>query len=118
MNKEQARKRRGLKAKAIIRNGDRPRLVVYRSTKNIYAQIVRPGDKGDQVIVSCSTKDKALQTILEGTKAEQAFIVGKHLAERAKEQNVIDVAFDRSGYKYHGRVRALTNGAREAGLNF
>ena len=118
MNKMQARKRRGLKAKAIIRNGDRPRLVVYRSTKNIYAQIVRRSDKGDQVIVSCSTKDKALQGVLSGKKTEQAFLVGKHLAERALEQNLVDVAFDRSGYKYHGRVRALTTGAREAGLNF
>jgi large subunit ribosomal protein L18 len=118
MNKVHARKRRGLKAKAVIAKTNRPRLVVNRSAVHIYAQIVARGEKGDQVIVSCSTLDKALKATLSGNKTEQALLVGKHLAERAKEQNVVDVAFDRSGYKYHGRIKALATGAREAGLNF
>ena len=118
MNKEQARIRRGLKTKAVIRNSKRPRLVVTRSGMNIYAQIIVPGEQGDLVIVSCSTLDKSVRESLTGTKSEKAYQVGKVLAERAKEKNLVDVAFDRSGYKYHGRVKALAHGAREAGLNF
>jgi large subunit ribosomal protein L18 len=118
MNKQNARKRRSVKTTAIIRQSKRPRLVVHRSGKHIYSQIIICGDKGDQVIVSASTLDKELKVKLEGKKTEQAFQVGKLLAKRAKEKKVIDVAFDRAGYKYHGRVKSLAEGAREAGLNF
>lgn len=118
MNKHQTRIRRSLKTKAIIRQSKRPRLVVHRSAAHIYAQIVLPTDKGDQVIASASTVDKALKTTLKGNKCEQAEAVGKLLAERAKEKNLLEVAFDRSGYKYHGRVAALAKGARDAGLIF
>lgn len=118
MNKQQARKRRGLKTKAIIRNSKRPRLIVHRSSTHIYSQIVMCSDKGDLVIVSASTLDKELKATLSGNKCEQSMQVGKLLAGRAKEKNIIDVAFDRAGYKYHGRVKALADGAREAGLNF
>ena len=117
MNKQQDRKRRGMKTKAKQLSAVH-RLVVYRSSCHIYAQIVRRGEKGDQVVASCSTVDKALKSMLSGSKSDQAFLVGKHLAERAKQHNVVDVAFDRSGYKYHGRVKFLANGAREAGLIF
>ena len=118
MNKQQARNRRGLKTKAIIRNSKRPRLTVYRSGSHIYSQIVVPGDRGDQVIVSASTLDKEIKPTLTGNKCEQANQVGKLLAQRAKAKELSDVAFDRAGYRYHGRVKALADGAREAGLNF
>ena len=118
MNKQQARARRSLKTKAIIRQSKRPRLVVHRSASNIYAQIIVSGEQGDLVLASASTLEKALQSDLTGNKSEKANQVGKFLALRAKEKNILDVAFDRAGYKYHGRVKALADGAREAGLNF
>ena len=118
MNKQQARTRRSLKTRAIIRQSKRPRLVVHRSGSNIYAQIIVSGEQGDLVLASASTLDNELKSTLTGKKSEQAFQVGKSLALRAIEKNVSDVAFDRAGYKYHGRVKALAEGAREAGLNF
>jgi large subunit ribosomal protein L18 len=118
MNKQQARTRRSLKSRAIIRNSKRPRLVVHRTAKNIYAQIVVPGEQGDVVIVSASTLDSELKSGLTGNKCEQASQVGKSLAQRAKEKNISVVAFDRAGYRYHGRVKALADGAREADLDF
>ncbi|CDZ78077.1 hypothetical protein BN59_02375 [Legionella massiliensis] len=118
MNKDKARIRRGLKAKAILRHSKRPRLVVHRSGSHIYSQIVVRGEKGDMVIVSASTLDKELKSTLSGTKVEQAQRVGKLLGERAKAKQISEVAFDRAGYKYHGRVKALADSAREAGLNF
>ena len=118
MNKQQARNRRGLKTKAIIRQSKRPRLTVYRSGVHVYSQIVVTGEMGDVVIVSASTLDRELKPVLTGNKCEQATQVGKLLAKRASEKNLTEVAFDRAGYKYHGRVKALADGAREAGLNF
>ncbi|WP_028388523.1 50S ribosomal protein L18 [Legionella fairfieldensis] len=118
MNKHKARIRRGLKAKARLRHSNRPRLVVYRSGVHIYSQITISGDKGDIVLVSSSTLDKELKPGLTGTKVEQAYQVGKLLGERAKAKELVDVSFDRAGYKYHGRIKALADGAREAGLNF
>ncbi|WP_419420019.1 50S ribosomal protein L18 [Legionella sp. D16C41] len=118
MSKRTSRVRRGMKSKAIQRNCDRPRLVVYRSACNIYSQIVVKGENGDIVLVSCSTLDTELKPSLNGTKVEKAHQVGKLLGERAKAKEIINVAFDRSGYKYHGRVKALADGARAAGLNF
>lgn len=118
MNKQTARKRRGAKAKALIRNSVRPRLVVFRSTTHIYSQIVVPGEKGDVVIASASTVDKEVKASLKGNKSEKAAAVGKLLAERAKSKDISAVAFDRNGYKFHGRVAALAQGARDAGLDF
>ncbi|KTD62586.1 50S ribosomal protein L18 [Legionella spiritensis] len=118
-DKHDKRERRGLKAKKIIKTSGKPRLVVFRSASHIYSQIVIQGENGDQVLASSSTIDKELKTSLSGTKLEQARQVGKLLAKRAKEKEInSDVSFDRSGYKYHGRVKALADGAREAGLNF
>ncbi|KTC65222.1 50S ribosomal protein L18 (plasmid) [Legionella adelaidensis] len=118
MNKQLARKRRGSKTKAIIKSSKRPRLVVHRSSVHIYSQIVIPGEKGDQVVVSSSTLDKEVKASLKGNKSEQAMQVGKLLAQRAKDKKITEVAFDRAGYKYHGRIKALAEGAREAGLEF
>lgn len=120
MNKELARKRRAKKTRSIIAKTKslRPRLVVSRSNPHIYAQIIVSEPTGDKVIVSASTLDKELKPQLEGSKSEHALQVGKLLAKRAKEKNIEMVAFDRAGYKYHGRVKALADGAREGGLNF
>lgn len=118
MNKYTSRKRRGAKTKAIILNSQKPRLVVYRSTSHIYSQIVTRSNAGDVVLVSSSTLDKDLKDKLSGNKSEQATQVGKLLAARAAEKNVVEVAFDRAGYKYHGRIKALAEAARESGLNF
>jgi large subunit ribosomal protein L18 len=119
MNKQISRDRRGLKAKALIRKSGRARLVVYRSGTHIYSQIVQSEQLGDKVLVVCSTNDKELRASLSGKcKVEQASLVGKLLGKRATEQGITQVAFDRAGYRYHGRVKALAEGAREAGLDF
>lgn len=120
MNKEISRIRRARKIKGKINHSksQRVRLVVSRSNPNIYAQIIMPGEAGDVVLVAASTVDKELRTKLKGTKTEHAFQVGQLLAQRAKEKNIQQVAFDRSGYRYHGRVKALADGAREGGLDF
>jgi large subunit ribosomal protein L18 len=88
----------------------RPRLVVYRSLKHIAAQLV--DDQGRRTILAMSDQG------IEGTKTQRASEVGKRLAARAKESGVSKVVFDRAGYRYHGRVKALADGAREGGLEF
>ncbi|MDF1757719.1 MAG: 50S ribosomal protein L18 [Legionellaceae bacterium] len=120
MNKEAARKKRALKSRAVIESSksNRPRLVVHRSCTHIYSQIIVAGENGDVVLASASTVDKEIRPTLKGKKSEQAFEVGKLLAARAKDKNILDVAFDRAGYKFHGRVKALAEGARDGGLNF
>jgi large subunit ribosomal protein L18 len=118
-NKVDARRRRGLKTKAILkRQSDRARLVVFRSAAHVYAQIVESTIKGDIVLVSASSVEKDMKSQLKGTKVERAEYIGKILGERAKEKNILEVAFDRNGFKYHGRVKALATGARAAGINF
>jgi large subunit ribosomal protein L18 len=119
MNKRDSRRRRGLKAKALIRKSGRARLVVFRSGLHIYSQIIQSEELGDRVLVSSSTVDKEIKLTLSGKcKVDQAKLVGELLGKRAKEQGIAEVAFDRAGYKYHGRVKALAEGAREAGLDF
>ena len=88
-----------------------PRLCVFRSNKQIYAQII--DDISGETLCAASSKTVAVS----GTKVEQAKEVGKALAEKAKADNIENVVFDRSGYLYHGRVKALADGAREGGLN-
>jgi len=96
---------------------ERPRLNVYRSLNHIYAQVI--DDESGQTLVSASTLDPQLADDLKGkAKAEQAVVVGKTVAERAKAIGVEQVVFDRGGYLYHGRVKALAEGAREGGLKF
>jgi len=119
MNKQNSRERRGLKAKALIRKSGRNRLVVYRSGVHIYSQIIQASELGDKVLVVSSTNDKELRSSLTGKcKVEQANLVGALLGKRASAQGITQVAFDRAGYKYHGRVKALAEAAREAGLDF
>ncbi len=109
-----------MKSKEAIKNArsSRPRLVVFRSNTHMYSQIVVPGEGGDIVLVSASTMDKELKVDLKGNKTDQATQVGTLLATRAKQKQLSKIAFDRSGYKYHGRVKALAEAARAAGLEF
>lgn len=118
MDKKQSRMRRAAKARAKIRELGLNRLTVHRTPRHIYAQILAPG--GSEVLVSASTIDKQLRTQIEGAKGNVAAagIIGKTIAERAKSAGVEKVAFDRSGFKYHGRIKALADAARENGLQF
>ncbi len=94
-----------------------PRLNVYRSLKHIYAQVV--DDTRGHTLISASTKDKEVRkTLRSGANVAAAKVVGKVLAERARQAGIHRVVFDRGGYAYHGRVKALADAAREAGLKF
>lgn len=109
--REQFRTRRHFRVrKKVNGTAERPRLVVFRSEKHIYAQLVD------------DTAQHTLMTVtdggLEGKKVEKSFEVGKKIAERAKEAGVRQIVFDRGGYLYHGRVKAVADGAREGGLEF
>lgn len=96
---------------------ERPRLNVFRSVAEIYAQLI--DDKAGSTIASASSIDHELRSKMEGlNKSDQARLVGKVLAERAKEKGVGKVVFDRGGFRYIGRVKALADGAREGGLEF
>lgn len=96
---------------------DRPRLSVFRSIDEIYAQVI--DDEAGVTLVSASSIDKALKAEMNGkNKTEQAKLVGKAIAERAKEKGITSVVFDRGGFRYFGRVKALADAAREAGLEF
>lgn len=101
----------------IVGTPERPRLNVFRSSTNIYAQII--DDAAGNTIVQASTKDKdILDRIAEMTKVEAAKLVGAELAKKAQEKGIKSVVFDRGGYLYHGRVKSLAEGARENGLDF
>ncbi len=112
------RKRRHLRIrKRVFGNSERPRLCVFRSNKHIYAQII--DDTRGETLVAASSLDPAVGGKLEkGSDVKAAYQVGKLLGEKALARGIKSVAFDRAGYKYHGRVKALADGAREAGLSF
>ena len=96
---------------------ERPRLCVYRSLDHIYAQVI--DDRAGRTLVSASSADKDTKKALKGGgNVAAAKVVGKNIADRAKAAGVSKVVFDRGGYKYHGRVKALADAAREAGLQF
>lgn len=113
--KNDSRLRRARRARAKMRELGVKRLSVHRTPRHIYAQVLAPN--GDQVLASASTLDKDLRGGSTGNIAAAAE-VGKLMAERAKAAGIVKVAFDRSGYKYHGRVKALADAARENGLDF
>lgn len=115
MNKKSARIRRAQRTRARIRqNGDK-RLCVHKTPRHMYAQIIAPD--GSQVVASASTLDKEIRGKVKYTgNVEAATVVGKLIAKRAKKAGVTKVAFDRSGFKYHGRVKALADAAREHGI--
>ncbi len=110
--RRKARVRKAIKARAY----GRPRLSVHRSDKNIYAQVI--DDTSGKTLASASSLEKDVKSSGKGGSSEGAVAVGKLIAERAKAAKVEEVIFDRGGYLYHGRVKALADAAREAGLKF
>ena len=116
MNKNAQRLRRAVRARAKIRELKVLRLSVHRTPQHIYAQIFDPQSK---VLAAASTLQKDVRGDLKNTgNAVAAAAVGKAIAERAKAAGITEVAFDRSGFKYHGRIKALADAAREHGLQF
>ncbi len=117
-NRSIARERRHARVrKNLIGTPSRPRLNVFKSLTGIYAQII--DDAQGNTLISASTVDKELREQVKGMKkTEQAKAVGKAIAERAKSKGVTSVVFDRGGFRYTGRVKALADGAREGGLQF
>lgn len=113
--KKGARLRRAKRARSKISELRMNRLCVFRSPRHIYAQVISP--EGDKVLASASTVEKENRTGATGN-VDAAGKVGKIIAERAKAIGVESVAFDRSGYAYHGRIKALADAARESGLQF
>ena len=117
MDKKAERQRRARKTRARIRQIGDFRLCIHRTPRHIYAQVIAPN--GSQVVAAASTVEKDLRSSLAYTgNSDAAAAVGKAIAEKAKAAGVTKVAFDRSGFKYHGRVKALADAAREAGLQF
>ncbi|WP_433944236.1 50S ribosomal protein L18 [Paenibacillus sp. SN-8-1] len=117
-DKNKARLKRHLRVRKKIQGtAERPRLNVYRSSKHIYAQLI--DDVAGVTLVSASTVDKELSpNVKNGGSVESARQVGELIAKRAQDKNVKNVVFDRGGYLYHGRIQALADAAREAGLEF
>ncbi len=117
MNKKTERLRRAKKARGRIARQGINRLCVHKTPRHVYAQIISPS--GSEVLVSASSVDKEIRGDMKYTgNVEAAILVGKTLAERAKKAGISNVAFDRSGFKYHGRIKALADAAREQGMEF
>ncbi|MCX5592331.1 50S ribosomal protein L18 [Alcaligenes endophyticus] len=117
MDKKQSRMRRAVATRRKISELRVHRLAVHRSNTHIYANIISP--EGDRVLVSASTLEPEVRKELAaGSNVEAAAFIGKRVAEKAKAAGIEQVAFDRSGFRYHGRVKALADAAREAGLKF
>lgn len=113
--KKESRLRRARRARAKIRELGVTRLAIHRTPRHIYAQLI--AEDGSKVLASASTLDKALRSGATGN-VDAAKAVGSLIAERAKAAGITQVAFDRSGFKYHGRIKALADAAREGGLEF
>lgn len=112
-----ARKRRHARVRSkVVGTPARPRLNVFRSNQHIYAQVIDDG--AGVTLAAASTLDGPIKALAGGLTVEKAWAVGRLVAERARAQGVEQVVFDRGGYLYHGRVKAVADGAREAGLNF
>jgi len=118
VSKEAARERRHLRVRRRVQGTpERPRLNVFRSLQHVYAQII--DDSAGHTLLAASTLDGEVASLSKGmNKTQQAKVVGEVLARRALEHGVKNVVFDRGGYKFHGRVKALAEGARAAGLQF
>lgn len=116
LNKKERRERIKLKIrKTVSGTATQPRLSVFRSNTGIYAQLI--DDKSGKTIAAVGTNDKSMKDS-KATKSEQAKQIGKMIAEKATSAGISSVVFDRSGYLYHGRIKSLAEGAREAGLKF
>ncbi|VFP83037.1 50S ribosomal protein L18 [Candidatus Erwinia haradaeae] len=117
MDKKSSRLRRATRLRCQLKDLGSMRLVIHRTLRHIYAQII--AYNGSQTLVTASTVEKSIYTQLKYTgNKDAAIIVGKIVAERAIEKGITHVSFDRSGFQYHGRVQALADAAREAGLQF
>lgn len=117
MNNVNNRLRRARKTRAKIAELKVTRLSVHRTNTHIYAQII--AEAGDKVLASASTVEADVRKkVKNGGNVEAAAVIGKRIAEKAKKAGITTVAFDRSGYKYHGRIKALADAARENGLSF
>ena len=117
LDKKQNRLRRARRGRATIRELEANRLTIHRTPRHIYAQVI--GAPGNQVLASASTLEPEVRKgVKSGGNVEAAAIVGARIAEKAKAAGIDTVAFDRSGFRYHGRVKALADAAREAGLKF
>jgi large subunit ribosomal protein L18 len=117
ISKNDARLRRSRQTRIRIRNNGAIRLTVHRTNGHIYAQLTSPA--GDKVLASASSLEKDLRSqIKHGSTRKAAEIVGQRIAAKAKEKGIEKVAFDRAGYRYHGRVKALAEAARAGGLKF
>ena len=115
MDKKTSRLRRSRRTRAKIRELAVPRLTVHRTPRQIYAQVIAPN--GSEVMASASTVQADIKGSVKSTSnIDAAIAVGKAIAEKAKAAGITSVAFDRSGFKYHGRIKALADAAREAGL--
>jgi large subunit ribosomal protein L18 len=115
--RSEVRKRKHLRVrKKISGTAGCPRLCVYRSLSNVYAQII--DDESATTLVSASTMDKEIRDLGYGGNVQAAALVGKLIGERALEKQIVSVVFDRGGYIYHGRIKSLAEAAREAGLKF
>jgi len=117
IDKNSARLRRARQTRLRIRDSRVARLCVHRTNSHIYAQII--SGEGDKVLASASSAEKDLRgQIKNGGNAKAAELIGQRIAERAQKAGIQNVAFDRSGYRYHGRVKALAEAARAGGLKF
>lgn len=117
MNKRAGRLRRATRGRMRIREQEATRLCVHRTPRHIYAQVI--SSDGSKVLVCASTLDKSIKGKVKSTgNVDAAVLVGKLIAKRALDAGVQSVAFDRSGFNYHGRVKALADAARESGLQF
>ncbi len=117
MDKKETRLRRARRSRAKIRELGAARLCVHRTPRHIYAQVIAPN--GSEVVASASTVEQGVKgDVKYSGNVDAAKFVGKLIAERAKEKGISEVAFDRSGFKNHGRVKALAEAARENGLQF
>ncbi|MBN1415019.1 MAG: 50S ribosomal protein L18 [Bacteroidales bacterium] len=117
LTKLERRKRIKMRIHKIVRGThDKPRLSVFRSNRGIYIQMI--DDVVGQTMLSVSSRNKEIATKTGITKTEQAKLVGKLTAEKSKEAGITEIVFDRNGYLYHGRVKALAEAAREGGLKF
>jgi len=117
MDKKDQRLRRARRARAKMRGQGIARLTVHRTPRHIYAQVLAAN--GDQVMAAASTVQPDLRQAVKSTgNIEAASLVGRRIAEKASDAGVTEVAFDRSGFRYHGRVKALAEAARENGLQF
>jgi large subunit ribosomal protein L18 len=117
LTKKEQRLRRSRQTRLRIAQARVARLMVFRSNQHIYANVI--SDDGTQVLASASTAEKEVrEQVANGGNAAAAVLIGKRIAEKAKAAGVEKVAFDRSGFAYHGRVKALAEAAREAGLQF